>query len=149
VQIAVWTSGGQRVELLGERVDLLGQLGVALKQVGLELCDLVAVARRRGLVGLVGPRLRLLGDDHERADVEGDGREDQVQQDERGGVEAAAVQQAVPRVGEEAHDVVREGPREDDGRADDEEADGAHPARDCRVRPYRALPRVIAQAALL
>ena len=53
----------ERREPLGNRVDLLGQLRVLLQKVGLELRELVAVRRRRSLIGSVGPRLRLLGDD--------------------------------------------------------------------------------------
>ena len=65
--------------------------GVLLQQVGLDLVELVAVLGSGLLVGLVGPGLGLLGDDHERAGEEGDGREDEVQQDPGLGVERLAV----------------------------------------------------------
>src|ERR1700686_2207564 len=62
---------GQRAHSLGEGVDLLGHVGVLLEQVGLILVELLSMLRRRLFVGLVCPRLRLLGDDHERARIEG------------------------------------------------------------------------------
>ena len=71
------------VDLFAQRVDLLGEVGVLGEQVALELRQLVSVRRRGFLVGLVGPRLCLLGDDHQRTGVERDAGEDEVQQDPR------------------------------------------------------------------
>jgi hypothetical protein len=59
---------------------------------------LISVLRGGFLVRLVGPRLGLLGDDHERAGVERHGREHEVEQDEGGGIEAASLEQPCPGV---------------------------------------------------
>jgi hypothetical protein len=81
----------QSVKLHGESVDLLCESGVLLQQVRLGLGQLVVMLGGRLLVGLVGPGLCLLGDDHERPGVERDGGEDQVQQDPGLGIERVAV----------------------------------------------------------
>jgi hypothetical protein len=81
---------GQGMKLLGEGVDLFGEIGVLLQQLGLGPGQLVVMLRGRLLVGLIGPGLGLLGDDHQRSGVERDGREDQVQQDPGLGIELFA-----------------------------------------------------------
>jgi hypothetical protein len=63
---------GKGADLRGQRVNLFGEVGVLRQQTALELGELIAVFCRGFLVCLVGPGLRLLGDDDKRARVERD-----------------------------------------------------------------------------
>src|SRR5665213_677576 len=128
-------SAGCVMDLLGEvthrfaqRMDLLSEVGVLLEQVALHLGELVSVFCRSFLVGLVRPRLRLLGDDDERAGVEGDTGEDQVEEYPGLGIELTPVLQRPPRRFRVVDSAVGEYPAEDDERPNDDELHGTHAA---------------------
>src|ERR1700730_11092759 len=66
---------GEGAHRLAQGVYLLREVGIPLEQIGLGLGELISVLRGGFLIRLVGPRLGLLGDDHEAARVESPGRE--------------------------------------------------------------------------
>src|SRR5437764_1034055 len=73
----------EAVYLIAELRDPLRQLGVLAKQLGLRIRQLLAVPRRRLLVGLVTVGLPRLCEQDQRRRVRGLGREREVEQDER------------------------------------------------------------------
>jgi hypothetical protein len=130
-------SGGDQdlAHLGGQALHIGGERKVLLQQAHLPRGKLLAVCGIGCLPCSVPAGLGLLRDHHHRRRVVGDGRENEVEKDERCRVEALAVEQPGPRLGEEGDHVVHDHPRRDDHRRGDNELHRSHRIRDALGHP--------------